>query len=66
MELGQLDEALKHFNLAIQTDNTNMQYFFNRGFVYSKLDMVDKAIADYSAAEQDKSKVDDLPADFVF
>ena len=37
-ELGQLDEALKHYDLAVNRDNTNGEYFYNRGLVHSRLD----------------------------
>jgi len=49
-ELGQLDEALKHYDLAAKYDDKNCYIFFNRGLVKSRLDRVEEAVNDYEAA----------------
>lgn len=49
-ELGQLDEALKHYEQAVDNDKGNGNYFYNLGLVKSRLDRVDEAIKDYSDA----------------
>ena len=50
-ELGQLDEALKHYDLAIQIDTKNNGlFYYNRGLVNSRLDRVQAAIDDYKKA----------------
>ena len=49
-ELGQLDEALNHYNLAVKFNNQEGQYFYNRALVKSRLDKVQEAIDDYTKA----------------
>lgn len=49
-ELGQLDEALLHFNLAVAKDSSCGAYWFNRGIVKSKKDMIQEAVDDYGKA----------------
>lgn len=49
-ELGQLDEALEHFNAAIGKDKEVGSYYFNRGIVYSRKNEVESAIRDYDKA----------------
>ena len=49
-ELGQLDEALKHYDMAIEKNSGEGKYFYNRGIVHSRLDKIEKAIDDYTAA----------------
>ena len=49
-ELGQLDEALKHYDLAIKHDESQGYFFYNRGLVKSKLDNINGAIIDYKKA----------------
>lgn len=52
-ELGQLDEALRHYDLAIKNDkNQTGAFLYNRGLVYSRLDRIDEAIADYTEANK--------------
>ena len=59
-ELGQLDEALKHYDMAIEKDNQNGQFFYNRGLVHSRLDKVEKAIEDYTNALKHVSEQDHI------
>ena len=40
-ELGQLDEALQHYNLAIDHDSGVGMYYYNRGLVRSRLNDLD-------------------------
>ena len=50
-ELGQLDEAQRHYDLAIRHDkNQTGAFLYNRGLVMSRLDRVNEAIKDYSEA----------------
>lgn len=49
-ELGQLDEALQHFNMAITKDREQGSYYFNRAIIFSKQEKVDRAIEDYTKA----------------
>lgn len=49
-ELGQYEEALRHYESAVKKDNQNGNYFYNRALVKSKLDKLDDAIADYVKA----------------
>lgn len=49
-ELGQLDEALKHYDLAVKNDESQGYFLYNRGLVKSRLDDVKGAIADYKKA----------------
>ena len=39
-ELGQLDEALKHYDMAIEKNNSEGKFFYNRGLVHSRLDKI--------------------------
>lgn len=49
--LAQLDEALNHYNMAIELSPKNGgEYFYNRGLVKSRLDMVEEAVEDYKEA----------------
>lgn len=45
-----MDEALKHYEQAVENDKSNGNYFYNLGLVKSRLDRVDEAIKDYSDA----------------
>lgn len=49
-ELGQIDESLKYYNMAIEKDNQFGLYYYNRGLAQSKLDRTKEAIDDYSKA----------------
>lgn len=49
-ELGQLDEALQHYNLAIDHDSGVGMYYYNRGLVRSRLNDLDQAIESYHRA----------------
>mmetsp|Transcript_6828 Transcript_6828/g.11526 ORF Transcript_6828/g.11526 Transcript_6828/m.11526 type:complete len:332 (+) Transcript_6828:127-1122(+) len=49
-ELGQLEEALNHYNLAVNNYQQDGQYFYNRALVKSRLDKVEEAIQDYKKA----------------
>ena len=55
-ELAQLDEALKHYNLAIANDPSHSTYHFNRGLCKSRLDKVDEAIEDFTASINNNSE----------
>jgi tetratricopeptide (TPR) repeat protein len=48
--LAQLDEALNHYNMAIELNPNNGEYLYNRGLVKSRLDLVQEAISDYQSA----------------
>ena len=48
--MGQLDEALKHYEVAVKKDSTNGKYYYNRALVKSKLDKFEEAIEDYNKA----------------
>jgi tetratricopeptide (TPR) repeat protein len=48
--LAQLDEALNHYNMAIELNKNNGEYLYNRGLVKSRLDLVNEAISDYEMA----------------
>jgi tetratricopeptide (TPR) repeat protein len=45
-----LEEALKHYNLAVSNDPNHSTYYFNRGLCKSRLDKVDEAIEDFTAS----------------
>ena len=49
-ELGQYEDALRHYESAVKKDDKNGNYFYNRALVKSKLDKLDDAIADYNKA----------------
>lgn len=54
-ELGQLEEALAHYDLAIKNDRGSDKagtYYYNRGLVKSRLDKVKGAIDDYNKATE--------------
>ena len=42
--LAQLDEALNHYNMAIEIYPQNGEFIYNRGLVKSRLDQVEEAI----------------------
>ena len=48
--LAQLDEALNHYNMAIDINPYNGEFIYNRGLVKSRLDQVPEAIKDYEQA----------------
>lgn len=45
-----MDEALNHYNTAIEINSQNGEFIYNRGLVKSRLDQVDDAIKDYEQA----------------
>lgn len=49
-ELGQYDDALRHYESAIKKNNSDGNYFYNRALVKAKLDKLEDAIQDYSQA----------------
>ena len=49
-ELGQLEEALKHYDLAVEYDDQTGTYKYNRGLVKSHLNKLEDAIEDYELA----------------
>lgn len=49
-ELGQLDEALKHYEFAVKRDSTNGNYYYNRALTKAKLEKLEEAIDDYNKA----------------
>lgn len=51
-ELGQLDEALQHYELAVEYHKQNGMYHYNKGLVKSRLDDVEAAIKSYESALQ--------------
>ena len=59
-ELGQLEEALKHYDLAISYDASKGYFWYNRGLVKSRLDKVGEAITDYKKAIESLSEADYL------
>ena len=59
-ELGQLDEALKHYDLAVKNDESQGYFLYNRGLVKSRLDDVKGAINDYKKAIELLSEPDYL------
>ena len=55
--LAQLDEALNHYNMAIElSPKKEGEYLYNRGLVKSRLDMVVEAVEDYKEAIIQMSK----------
>jgi tetratricopeptide (TPR) repeat protein len=48
--LGQLDEALKHYEFAVKKDPLNGNYYHNRAQVKARLDKLEEAIEDYNKA----------------
>ncbi len=59
-ELGQLDEALKHYDLAVSYDSSKGYFWYNRGLVKSRLDKVEDAVVDYKKAIELLSEADYL------
>jgi len=59
-ELGQLDEALKHYDLALMNDKNIGYFWYNRGLVKSRLDQVKEAVEDYKEAISKLSEPDYL------
>ena len=49
-ELGQLDEAVKHYDLAVRHDPQHGVWLYNRGLAKTRLDQIDEAIADFTSA----------------
>lgn len=49
-ELGQYEDALRHYESAVKKDSQNGNYYFNRALVKAKLDKLEDAIADYNKA----------------
>ena len=49
-ELGQLEEALKHYEISVKKDPINSDHYYNRALVKSKLDKLEEAILDFSKA----------------
>ena len=52
MELGQYEDALRHFESAIKKDQKNGMFYYNRAQVKAKLDKLEDAIHDYNIALQ--------------
>ena len=46
-EQGRYQEALKNYNLAIEIAPKNYQLFYNRGIVYSNLNLQQLALDDF-------------------
>ena len=59
-ELGQLDESLKHYDLALLNDKSVGYFWYNRGLVKSRLDRVKEAVEDYKEAITKLSEPDYL------
>lgn len=55
-----MDEALKHYEVAVKKDNTNGKYYYNRALVKSKLDKFEEAIDDYNRALEHLSDSNDI------
>lgn len=51
-ELGQMEEALKHYEIAVKKDQHNSDHYYNRALVKSKLDKLEEAIADFTKAQE--------------
>ena len=47
---GEHEKALENLTLAIEKDETNPLYYFNRGYIYEQLKQGDNAVADYKKA----------------
>lgn len=47
-EMGQYEEALRHYESAVKKDNQNGLYYYNRALVKAKLDKLEEAIGDYT------------------
>ena len=45
-----MDEALKHYEIAVKRDSLNGNYYYNRALVKAKLEKLEEAIADYILA----------------
>lgn len=45
-----MEEALKHYEIAVKKDSTNSDHYYNRALVKSKLDKLDEAISDFTKA----------------
>ena len=52
MELGQYEDALRHFESAIKKQSKNGMFLYNRAQVKAKLDKLDEAISDYHFANE--------------
>ena len=46
-ELNQLEEALQHYDLAIEYDKGMGIYYYNRGLLWNKRNQLEQAIEDY-------------------
>jgi tetratricopeptide (TPR) repeat protein len=45
--MGQLDEALKHYEIAVKKDPSNGNYYYNRALVKAKLEKLDNKSIEY-------------------
>ena len=51
-EIGQLDDAIHHFDHAIALDRTNGKYFYNRALVKVKQEKYESAVEDFKKAQE--------------
>lgn len=59
VQQGNYEQALAHYNQAIEKESDYMDAFLNRAFVYSMLKDYEKAVSDYT-------KIIELNQNFVF
>ena len=45
-----MDEALKHYEVAVKKDPHNGNYYYNRAVVKARLEKLEDAIEDYNRA----------------
>jgi tetratricopeptide (TPR) repeat protein len=50
LELGQYEDAQRHFESAIKKNKTNGLFYYNRAQVKAKLDKLEEAVLDYAQA----------------
>lgn len=48
--LGQYEEAIAHYNIALDACQTNWEIFYNRGLTYLSLQNFEKAVEDFGKA----------------
>ena len=59
-EIGQLDEALHHFEHAIAMERSNGKYYYNRALVKVKLERYEEAIDDFKKAQDNLTEQKDI------
>jgi Tfp pilus assembly protein PilF len=55
LEEGKIEEAIEHYNAAIDIKSNDAYTYFNRGFAYFKIGQYQRAIVDYNEAIRQKT-----------